>query len=223
MLTTLKTLFLGATAQAEDHLRDTCAIALIDQHIREAEDGLRAAKSALASLIQSTRTETLQTEALEQRIRDLTGRAQAALSAGNMALARQATEAIAQMENELSRRRDTLDRLAQKTTRLRASVEAGHRRLVDLKQGAVQARAIRREQAVQSRLRHSDSTPFDQAEALIARVTHAPDPVERAEILQGINRDLTHDGLTDRMAAAGFGPATRVTAADVLARLTPAN
>lgn len=221
MLTTLRTLFLGANARAEEHLRDTYAIELIDQKIREADEGLRAAKTALATLIQRQRSEARLHEALEGRIRDLTARAQAALDAGNTGLAHEAAEAIATMENERALRARTLDRLDQKTTRLRAAVEAAHRRLVDLKQGAIQARAIRREQAVQGRLRQTDSTPFDEAEALIARVTEGDDPTERAEILQGINRDLNHDGLTDRMAEAGFGAATRVTAAEVLARLRP--
>jgi hypothetical protein len=51
------------------------------------------------------------------------------------------------------------------------------------------------------------------------RVTNADDPFERSDILRGINQELSHDGLADRMSDAGFGPATRVTAADVLARL----
>lgn len=172
---TLKTLIMGVNARAEETLRDTYAIELIDQKIREAEEGLRAAKGMLASLIQRQRSEERLLVTLDQRIADMTRRATEALDSGRDDLAIQAADALAQMENERVLRAETVLRLETKTVRLRQSVEAGHRRIIDLKQGATTARAIRRE--------------------------------------------LSHDGLADRMADASFGPATRVTAADVLARL----
>jgi phage shock protein A len=223
MFGTLRTLFAGANARAEDQLRDTYAIELIDQKIREAEDGLRAAKGTLASLIQRQRSEERLLATLEARIGDMTRRAAEALGADREDLALQAAEALAQMENERHLRQETVLRLETKTVRLRQSVEAAHRRIMDLKQGAVTARAIRREQALISKLPNGEASAMEEAEALIARVTNADDPFERSDILRGINRDLAHDGLADRMADAGFGPATRVTAADVLSRLKSSN
>jgi len=137
-----------------------------------------------------------------------------------MDMATQAAEAIAGMENELTMRTETLDRLEQKILRLRSSIEAGHRRIIDLKQGAIQARAVRREQTIQTRLNAADTTTsVQEAEELIARVLGRDDPFEKAEILSGINADLDHSGITDRMADAGLGAATRSTGKDVLARL----
>ncbi|MFN3824229.1 MAG: PspA/IM30 family protein [Pseudorhodobacter sp.] len=223
MFGTLRTLFAGANARAEEQLRDTYAIELIDQKIREAEEGLRAAKGTLASLIQRQRAEDRLLATLEARIGDMTRRAADALASGREDLALQAAEALAQMENERNLRQETVLRLETKTVRLRQSVEAAHRRIVDLKQGAVTARAIRREQALISKLPNGEASAMEEAEALIARVTNADDPFERSDILRGINRELSHDGLADRMADAGFGPATRVTAADVLSRLKSQN
>ena len=223
MFGTLRTLFAGANARAEEQLRDTYAIELIDQKIREAEDGLRAAKGTLASLIQRQRSEDRLLATLEARIGDMTRRAAEALEAGREDLALQAAEALAQMENERNLRQETVLRLETKTVRLRQSVEAAHRRIMDLKQGAVTARAIRREQALFSKLPNGEASAMEEAEALIARVTNADDPFERSDILRGINRDLANEGLADRMADAGFGPATRVTAADVLSRLKSSN
>ena len=60
---------------------------------------------------------------------------------------------------------------------------------------------------------------IEDADELIARVIGRDDPFEHAEILSDINGDLNHDNLGDRMADAGFGPATRATAATVLDRL----
>lgn len=218
MLGTFRTLFAGASARAEETLRDTYAVELIDQKIREADDGLRAAKATLASLIQRQRSEVRLAEALAGRIEDLTARARAALLAGNEALATEAAQAIATMENELALRRETLARLEARVTRLTAGVEAMHRRLIDLRQGAMQARAIRREQAAMAGMRGQPDAA-EEAQALIDRVLGADDPGERAEILSGIDRGLSQAGLVDRMAEAGFGAAPRSTAAAVLNRL----
>ena len=220
MFKTLATLINGANARGEDRIRDAFAIELIDQRIREAEANLKAAKATLASMIQRQRAEDRQRHALQSRIADLTARAREALDADRDDLAQQAAEAIANMENELTLRTETLRRLDQKVLRLRTAIEAGHRRIIDLKQGAIQARAVRREQTIQMRMRaHDGSTASEEAEELIARVLGEDDPFERSEILGQINRDLNSDGITDSLAAAGFGAATRATADDVLARL----
>lgn len=221
MFKTLATLINGQNARAHDSVRDAFAIELIDQKIRESETSLRAAKATLVSLIQRQRSEETQHAALKARIADLTARAQKALEKDREDMATEAAQAIATMENELALRGQTLARLEQKTTRLRTSIEQGHRRIVDLKQGAIQARAVRREQDIQARLTQSGvpSAPTDEAEELIARVIGRDDPFEQSQILADINSNLDGDGIQDRMSDAGFGPATRTTTADVLNRL----
>ncbi|MFG5383191.1 PspA/IM30 family protein [Yoonia sp. R2-816] len=221
MFKTLATLIHGQNARAEDRVRDAFAIELIDQKIRESENSLRAAKATLASLIQRQRSEQKQHSALKSRITDLTKRAKEALDNDREDMAAEAARAIASMENELTVRTETLDRLDQKVMRLRSSIESGHRRIIDLKQGAIQARAVRREQNIQMQMSRTGVTSgsVEEAEELISRVLGKDDPFERSEILADINRDLNNDTLTDRMADAGFGAATRSTADDVLARL----
>ncbi len=223
MFKTLATLINGQHARAEDRVRDAFAIELIDQKIRESEASLRAAKATLASLIQRQRSEQRQHDGLNSRIADLSKRAKEALDNDREDMAAEAARAIASMENELAGRAETLGRLEQKVMRLRSSIESGHRRIIDLKQGAIQARAVRREQDLQSRMAiHSETGSVEEAEELISRVLGKDDPFERSEILADINSDLNHDTLTDRMADAGFGAATRSTADDVLARLKAA-
>jgi len=221
MFKTLATLIVGQNARAEDRVRDAFAIELIDQKIRESEHSLRAAKATLASLIQRQRSEEKQRAALKNRITDLTKRAKEALDSDREDMAEEAARAIAQMENELALREETLDRLDQKVMRLRSSIESGHRRIIDLKQGAIQARAVRREQNMQVHMVANglQEGAVEEAEELINRVLGKDDPFERSEILADINRDLNGDNIADRMADAGFGGATRSTADDVLARL----
>ena len=62
---------------------------------------------------------------------------------------------------------------------------------------------------------------MDEAESLIADVMGRDDPFEQNQILAEIDRGLDHTSLDTRMADAGFGPKGRVSASDVLARLSP--
>lgn len=222
MFGTLKTLFSGAQARADEHLRDVFSIELIDQKVREAEESLKAAKYSLASLIQRERAETRQIEQLEAKVTDLTSRAKDALKAERNDLAQEAAQAIANMENELHARRETLRRLETRILQLRQSVDAANRRIIDLKQGAISARAIRKEQDIQSRLNKTNmgSSAIDEASELIARVLNRDDPFEKSQILQEIDQGLDGTDIADRLAEAGFGANSKTTANDVLARLS---
>lgn len=221
MFGTLKTLITGANARAEEKVRDTYSIELIEQKIREAQAGLQAAKATLASLIQRSRAEGRQIEVLETRLKDMTIRTKEALKGGRDDLAGEAAQAVAEMENELILRRETASRLDTRVLRLRQSVEATRRRIIDLKQGAVAAKAVRQEQNIQKRLNTTlaGQSPIGEAEGLIERVLSRDDPFEQSEILKEIDQGLRRENIGDRLADAGFGPATKVTADDVLKRL----
>ncbi len=221
MFSTLKTLVDGASARAEDRLKDVYAVDLIEQRIREAETNLSAAKVTLASLIQRKRSEVRLTATLNRRIADLTRRATEALKAGRDDLATQAATAIADMENERQTREATIEALDTRTGQLQLSVEAAHRRIVDLKQGAITARAVRREHKAQTRLSRTlaGTSAADEAEALIRRVVDQDDPFEQTQILGDIDRGLSGRNIADTLEEAGFGDATKSTGASVLERL----
>lgn len=221
MFGTLKTLMQGTNARAEERVRAAYAIELIDQKIRESADGLRLAKATLASLIQRQRAEDRQITALTARAADLMQRATDALTAGREDLATEAAEAIAVMENELTLRRDTHGRLEARVMRMQTSVETATRRLIDLRQGAIAARAVRDEQALQARLHStlSGPSPMAEAEDLIVSVLGRDDPFEHSEILAEIDRGLSRETIAEKLADQGFGRALKSTTADVLARL----
>jgi phage shock protein A len=221
MFVTLKTLIQGANARAEERVRAAYSVELIDQKIREAGDGLKLAKSTLASLIQRQRSEERQIALLECRVAGLVAQGREALAAGREDLATEAAEAIAMMENELSLRRETRARLEARVIRLQASVEATNRRIIDLKQGAVAARACRDEQALQARLNTTlaGQSPLSEAEDLIAGILGREDVVEQAEILTEIDVRLSRGDVAAHLAAEGFGRPMKTSAADVLARL----
>ncbi|MCH2163785.1 MAG: PspA/IM30 family protein [Marinovum sp.] len=221
MFATLRTLVTGASARADEQVRSIYAIELIDQKLREATDAHKAARVTLAWLIQQRRGQATQLETLSKRILDLMVRAKEALSKDRMDLAEEAARAIAQMENEAQTRQTTLDRLETRILQLHQTTEASHRRMVDLKQNAVTARAIRKEQGMQTRLNQigSGDNAMAEAEELIAEVMGQDDPFEKAQILAEIDQELSYSGLADRMAEAGVGASNKSTAADILARL----
>ena len=221
MLTTLRTIFIGESRRAEEKVRDHYALDLISQKIRETEDALKAAKGTLGALIQRQRSETRQVEGQNRRLATMTERAQAALADGNEGIAGEAAQAIATMENERQVRETTLERLDQRVIRLKSSVETMHRRIIDLKQGEIAARAARRDNDIHRRMNRTigSTAPANEAQELIDRVLGQEDSFEQSEIMDSIDADLDHTSLDDRMASEGYGPATKSTAADVLARL----
>jgi len=221
MFRTLKTLFDGANARAEERVRETYSIELIDQKIREGTQGLKAAKATLAGITQRQRSEERQVAGLEQRISDLEARAREALKADREDLAGEAAEAIAQLENERDQRRATAQKLEARAIRLRASVEAVNRRIMDLRQGAIAARAARSEAGVHRGLTRTlaGQDALSEAEELIAGVMTEDDPFEQSQILAEIDAGLDKRDVADRMADAGFGAATKASRDSVLDRL----
>lgn len=221
MFRTLKTLFDGANARAEEKVRETYSIELIDQKIREANQGLKAAKMSLVALTQRARAEARTIENLTGRISDLEIRASEALGAGQDALAEEAASAIASLENERAMRQTTHERLEVRVIRLRATVETVNRRIADLKQGAIAARASRVEAGIHRKLTTtlSGAGALEEAEELIQNVMTEDDPFEQAEILRELDQDLSHHNVADRLEDAGFGTRTKATGASVLERL----
>jgi phage shock protein A len=220
MFELFSTLVKGTNAKATEAVTDAFAIDLITQKIREAEAGVGGAKQALATLILRQRSEQTALDLLLTRKVTLEERVRQALAAGNNDLAMEGAGAIAEMENEALIRQQTITRLGEKVTRLRHSVEKAHRRVVDLRQGAITARAIDLERKSQHRLNRSlGGNAIEEAEALIRRVAEQDDPLAQAEMVEEIDDQLSHKTTEDRLAAAGFGPATKVRPEDVLARL----
>lgn len=221
MFRTLSTLSKAFSFNAEEKLKDQYSIDLINQKIREAEANLKMAKTTLATLIIRHRNEKTAVERIVSKIKDLEKRAQAALTASNQSAANLAASAIADLENELTIREKTVASIGERISQIRSSIEKAHHRLTSLKQGAVAAKAITQEQKAQRRVADAigPSTSFKEAEELINRIVGQDDPFEESEVLEEIENDLSNDNAADTLANQGFGPATKSTSDDVLARL----
>lgn len=224
MFNLLKTLITGANAQAEEALTDHFAIDLIEQKIREADAGLSAAKNTLASLIVRQRNEERHLGRLTAEIADLEKRAGLALEDNNEGLAVDAAAAIADLSNEQEIRQATVAQLGQRVLRMQATISKANRRIIDLRQGMISARAVDAERRAQKSLNRTigNSTAMRDAETLINRVMTIDDPLEQSDVLDEIDAGLNGASIRDRLAQAGYGDRTKVTAGDVLARLKAA-
>lgn len=224
MLDVLRTLFAGASARSDEALMDHFAIELIEQKIREADAGLNAAKNTLASLIVRQRNETFHAERLALDIVDLEKRTTLALRDERIELAERAAVTIAQLENELAIRKNTLAQLNERIDRTRQSVSRASRQIVDLRQGMISARAADAERRALKRLNRTigSSTAIREAESLIQRVTQMSDLLAESEVLAEIDADLDGSCVRDQLAEAGYGTRLKTTSQDVLARLRTA-
>jgi len=221
MLNVLRTLLTGASARADEALTDHFAIDLIEQKIREADADLNSAKSTLASLIIRQRNEERHAARLDNEIGDLERRTSLALADGQEELAAEAAAAIAELTNERAVRQATCAQLAQRVVRTQNSVAKANRRLIDLRQGMISARAVDAERRAQRTLNRSigNTTAIRDAEALIQRVITQDDALEESDVLDEIDAGLNGASVRDRLAQAGYGDRTRVTSNDILARL----
>lgn len=221
MFQAVKTLIAGVNAQASEHFTDRFAVDLLNQKIRESEAMLANTKQTLASIILRERTERANLEALSGQIADLELRTAAALKAGSENLAIDAAAAIASLENERTLRVKTVAGLEERAQRMRLSVEKMHRRILDLRQGAIHATAVDAEHKAQRQLNRTigASSSVKEAEDLLARILGRDDPLIETEVLDEIDEELGHAKIAGRLADAGFGQPLKVRAEDVLLRL----
>ena len=168
MLGTLNAMLIGRS----DSVSDSVALTLIVQKIRETEADQRAAMGQMARAIQQQRTEVKLLDRLNARLADTTAQATNALRLGQDDLARVECSIIAALEQEHNYKINVLTTLEAEIHQLRTGVETCHRALLDLRQGHLRARALRREQAIRLRLGGGlrNYAPSQDAHALIARV-----------------------------------------------------
>ncbi len=223
MFKTFVTLLRGAAAGAEEEIADRNALLLLDQQIRDAAGAVGRGKRALAGAVVNDNRERKRIDALSARITDLEERAVAALTAGRDDLAAEAAEAIAAMENDRDAAVEARASYAEEIAHLRAAVLDCTRRLTELDRG----RHIARAAEAARRLDGGSYSPslvavgaLAEAEATLRRLRdrQAEDAaVDR--VVESLDAEVDQATLVARLEAAGCGVHTRMTAADVLARI----
>ncbi|WP_316398825.1 PspA/IM30 family protein [Bradyrhizobium sp. 33ap4] len=223
MFKTVFTLFRGTVAVAEEELQDRTALVILDQQMRDAAAAVDRSKRTLALAIAGDQQEGRRLDATNARIADLEVRASAALEGGREDLAREAAQAIANLEAERDAAMTARALFASEITRLKRHVGNAEARIAELDRGRRLARAS---EAVRS-LRRSGieaARPYEstlpEAEATLKRLRERQMEIQAAdEALIEIDAASGPSATAEKLAEQGFGPRMKSTADDVLARL----
>src|SRR3954453_6982884 len=135
MFKTVFTLFRGSVAAAEEELEDRSALLILDQQMRDAGAAVERSKRAVALAIAGDQQEGRRLDATNARIADLEVRATAALEAGRDDLAREAAQAIANLEADRDAAMTARTLFASEITRMKAQVANAEARIPELARG----------------------------------------------------------------------------------------
>ncbi|NKJ35338.1 PspA/IM30 family protein [Rhizobium sp. SG570] len=221
MFNVILTLIRGRAYDAEQAFIDRNAMPLLAQQIRDAAGAIQSARRAVAIAVAQNEQEKSQHAAIVGRIADLETRAVAALQKGNDELARQAAEAIAELEAERGSSEKAQAQFATTIAKLKATVRSSEARLQGLQRGERLARATEQTQKLNAVCNDgSGLANLDEAEETLARLRAYQDRCEIAtstlKEMDAANRPAI---IIEKLANAGFGAPLGPSADDVLARL----
>jgi phage shock protein A len=223
MLKTWITLARGQVVAVGEEVADRHALTILDQQMRDATNTFGRAKKALALAIAEDHREQQRLDATRTKIADLETRAVAAIQGGRDELAAEAAEAIAGLEAERDASATACALFADEIAKLKAHLRQQQLRLAQLERGRRIARAA---ESVRNARRGRVETvsPFEgtlaEAEVTLLRLRERQTEAETAEAaFDALDIADGPAAVTEKLAAAGFGPRTKPNIADILARL----
>ncbi len=221
MFNAILTLIRGRAFEAEQAFIDRNAVPLLAQQIRDAASAIQSARRAVAVAVAQNEQEKSQHAAIAGRIADLENRAVAALQKGNDELARQAAEAIAQLEAERDASEKAQAQFTATIGKLKATVRASEARLQELQRGERLARATEQTQKLTAACDdNSGLASLDEAEETLARLQAYQNRCEiAASTMKEMDAASRQATIIEKLANAGFGAPLGPSADDVLARL----
>jgi phage shock protein A len=223
MFKTVLTLFRGSVAAAEEELEDRAALLILDQQMRDAAAAVERSKRSLALAIAGDQQEGRRLDATNARIADLEVRATAALDGGREDLAREAAQAIANLEADRDAAMTARALFATEIGRLKRHVSSAEARITELDRGRRIARASEAVRALRrggiEAARPYEST-LPEAERTLRRLRDRQIEAQAADdALFELDAATGPLAAAEKLAEHGFGPRLKSTADDVLARL----
>ena len=223
MFKTVLTLFRGSVAAAGEELEDRSALLILDQQMRDAGAAVERSKRTVALAIAGDQQEGRRLDATNARIADLEVRATAALEAGRDDLAREAAQAIANLEADRDAAMTARTLFASEITRMKRQVANAEARITELDRGRRIARAAEAVRNLRSggieAARPYEST-LPEAENTLKRLRERQIEAQAADdALIELDAATGPLATAEKLAEQGFGPRLKSTADDVLARL----
>lgn len=223
MFKTVFTLFRGSVAAVEEELEDRSALLILDQQMRDAGTAVERSKRSLALAIAGDQQEGRRLDATNARIADLEVRATAALDGGRDDLAREAAQAIANLEADRDAAMTARTLFASEITRMKRQVANAEARITELDRGrriARAAEAVRnlRRGGIEAARPYESTLP--EAENTLKRLRERQIEAQAAsDALIELDTATGPLATAEKLAEQGFGPRLKSTADDVLARL----
>ena len=223
MFKTVLTLFRGSVAAAGEELEDRSALLILDQQMRDAAAAVERSKRSLALAFAGDQQEGRRLDATNARIADLEVRTTAALDGGREDLAREAAQAIANLEADRDAAMTARTLFASEITRMKRQVAGAEARITELDRGRRIARASEAVRALRrggiEAARPYEST-LPEAENTLKRLRERQIEAQAAsDALIELDAATGPLATAERLAEQGFGPRLKSTADDVLARL----
>ena len=223
MFKTVLTLFRGSVAAAGEELEDRSALLILDQQMRDAAAAVERSKRSLALAIAGDQQEGRRLDATNARIADLEARTTAALDGGREDLAREAAQAIANLEADRDAAMTARTLFASEITRMKRQVSSAEARITELERGRRIARASEAVRALRrggiEAARPYEST-LPEAENTLKRLRERQIEAQAAaDALIELDAASGPLATAEKLAEQGFGPRLKSTADDVLARL----
>ena len=212
----------GGVSEAGEAIVDNQALRILDQEIRDADDGLVKSKEALTGIIAKRKLADKKVESLKSSLSEYEGYAMQALEKGDEGLAAEIAEKIAGLETELLGEESLATSFADSESQLRKTVaqtEASLKRLTQQVDTVKATEIVQKSQAAVA-ARHSGAgssmrSAVDSLERLKTKQAERAAKFEAASELAASTEEVSLDaklnaaGIVDGGASGG----------DVLARL----
>ena len=140
----------GGVNEAGEAIVDNQALRILDQEIRDADNGLSKSKDALASIIAKRKLADKKVESIKSSLSEYEGYVMQALEKEDEALATEIAEKIAGLETELLGEEGLAKSFADSETQLRRAVSQTESNLKRLKQQVDTVKATEKVQRAQS-------------------------------------------------------------------------
>ena len=215
--------FPGQRGGSGEELEDRSALLILDQQMRDAGRGRRALQAHAGAGDRQDQQEGRRLDATNARIADLETRATAALDGGREDLAREAAQAIANLEADRDAAMTARTLFASEITRMKRQVAGAEARITELDRGRRIARASEAVRAMRrggvEAARPYEST-LPEAENTLKRLRERQMEAQAAdEAFSELDAASGPLATAEKLAEQGFGPRLKSTADDVLARL----
>ena len=212
----------GGVSEAGEAIVDSQALRILDQEIRDADNGLMGSKEALTGIIAKRKLADKRVDSLKASIKEYEDYAMQALDKGDETLATEISEKIAGLEAELASEEGVAKSFAESEAELRRAVSQTEANLKRLKQQVDTFKATEKVQRAQAAVaaRHSGagSSMRSAVDSLERLKTMQAERAAKFEAASELAHSTEEVSLDDKLKAAGIADGG-ASGGDVLKRL----